>query len=625
MAVLKDISDWISDRSRESRILWLTAPAGSGKSAILQEIAEMFDESGGLAASFFFSRMADKRNKETHFIATIAFQFAISIPSARPFIEQAIRMDPSLFDKVMLSQMQHLVVEPLVRASLHPENGSPWPSLLVIDGLDECMGATAQRDILLVLKDALRRLEVSLPRLCVLIASRPEPAICEVFTEGLSSMTYHLVLDSHYKPDDDIALYLQSSFSDIYRRRHKYFPSMSSLAQPWPSKDIISFLVKKSSGQFIFAATVVRFVGADRKVPTAQLQIVMDICKSVNSSHHLSNPFVLLDELYAHVLCLSEDLERVLTYLGAIFHLSGSQTLSCDFLYPLLGLSREDLSLLFWDLHSIIHVPVSNTDQLHFHHASFSDFLMDKHRSGTLHIDEFKAHLYLLESCIRNICDALNTNPSSFEDGKLCALQYSLSFWSYHFVCANCIMNNIHPGKWKWSPDDSDISNLAKWWNFFAPACSSWLHHSAGLSLAPHSKVVDLPNNHGYLLNHKGLDKLILQLNGIIKQLIPISNGSTVNEANEHLVVPNLLKVTQDVEKQIVIYTGVDKAMKKLNRSIKIAFTLTPATTCKSGDQWDTIIWKICYFEKTTTMQYKINWTSQYVILAKWVFAESMS
>ena len=566
IAVLKDISDWILDRSRESRILWLTAPAGSGKSAILQEIAEMFDESGGLAASFFFSRMADKRNNETHFIATLAFQLAISIPSTRPFIEQAIRMDPSLFDKVLLSQMQHLVVQPLVLASLHPDHGSPWPSLLVIDGLDECVGATAQRDILLALKDALRRLEVSLPRLCVLIASRPEPAICEVFT-GLSAMTYHLVLDHHYKPDDDVALYLQSSFSDIYRRRHKYFPSMSSLAQPWPSEDTLSFLVKKSSGQFIFAATVVRFVGADRTVPTAQLQIVMDICKSVDSSRHSSNPFILLDELYAHVLHLSEDLERVLTYLGAIFHLSGSQTLSCDFLHPLLGLSLEDLSLLFWDLHSILHVPVSMTDQLHFHHASFSDFLMGKHRSGVLHIDELKAHLYLLESCIRNICDALNTSPSSFEDGKYHALQYSLSFWSYHFVCANCIMNGIHPKKWQWSPNDSDIKNLAKWWNFFAPACSPWLHHGIGLSLAPHPKVVDSPSNRGYLLHHKGLDKLILQLNPIITQLIPISNG-----ANEHLAVPkHLLTVPQEMEKQIVIYTDADIAMKPLERSIKVS------------------------------------------------------
>jgi hypothetical protein len=571
MAVLKDISGWILDRSRESSILWLTAPAGSGKSAILQEIAEMFDNSGGLAASFFFSRMADKRNNEIHFIATIAFQLSISIPSTRPFIEQAIKIDPSLFDKVLLHQMRRLVVEPLVHASLHPENGSPWPSLLVIDGLDECMGAAAQRDILLALENALRMLEVSLPRLCVLIASRPEPAICEVFTEGLSAMTYHLVLDNHYKPNDDIALYLQSSFSDIYRRRHKYFPSMSSLAQPWPSKDIISFLVKKSSGQFIFAATVVRFVGADRKVPTAQLQIVMDVCKSVNSSHHSSNPFILLDKLYAHVLCLSEDLERVLTYLGAIFYLSGSQTLSSDFLHPLLGLSLEDLSLLFWDLHSIIHVPVSKTDQLHFHHASFSDFLMDKHRSGALHIDELKAHSYLLESCIHNICDALNTNPSSFEDGKYCALQYSLSFWSYHFVCANCIMNGIHPEKWRWSSDDSDINNLAKWWSCFAPACNSWLHHSIGLALAPHSKAVDSPSNHGYLLNHKGLDKLMLQVNAIITQLIPISNSSTVNKANEHLAVPkHLLKATQEVEKQIIIYTDVDQGMDMLERSIKV-------------------------------------------------------
>ena len=57
-AVTKDITSWVLDDTKDTLILWISAPAGSGKSAILQTIAELFQDSGGLAASFFFSRTA---------------------------------------------------------------------------------------------------------------------------------------------------------------------------------------------------------------------------------------------------------------------------------------------------------------------------------------------------------------------------------------------------------------------------------------------------------------------------------------------------------------------------------------------------------------------------------------
>ena len=310
-AVIKDITSWVSDDSKDSLILWISAPAGSGKSAILQEIAELFHNSGGLAASFFFSRTAAQRQTEARLIATIAAQLAVSVPTTRLFISQAVLNDSSIFDKTLDVQMTRLVVEPLICASLRAGRSSLWPSLLLIDGLDECSDGKVQAAILRMLNEALLQLKHSLPSLCLLIASRPEPAICEVFEDELKETTYHLVLDDSYDPDRDIATFLQHSFSDIHRRKHTRFPSMSSLPLPWPSEDVISFLVKKSSGQFIFAATVIRFVDEDRKLPPAQLKLVFDICKSLDASQHKTNPFALLDQLYSHVLQSCDDIDRV--------------------------------------------------------------------------------------------------------------------------------------------------------------------------------------------------------------------------------------------------------------------------------------------------------------------------
>ena len=222
-AVLSDITSWISDHSKKTCILWLRAPAGSGKSAILQQIAENYYNSGGLTASFFFSRTATKRNRETSLIATLASQLATSIPATKPLIEGAIERDPSIFDRVLSKQMVRLVVYPLVYASLHPESGPPWPTLLVIDGLDECNGGDRQAEILRILRMALLQLKSSLPTLYLLIASRPEPAIVADFDDELSDITHRLVLDNTYYPDHDIAVFLRSGFADIFRRRHAHF------------------------------------------------------------------------------------------------------------------------------------------------------------------------------------------------------------------------------------------------------------------------------------------------------------------------------------------------------------------------------------------------------------------
>ena len=471
-AVLRDITSWISDDSKKTCILWLRAPAGSGKSAILQQIAENYYNSGGLSASFFFSRTATKRNRETFLITTLASQLATSIPATKPFIAEALERDPSIFHRVLSEQMDRLVVFPLVSASLHPESGAPWPTLLVIDGLDECNGEERQAEILRILRMALLQLRPSLPTLYLLIASRPEPAIVAVFDNELSDITHRLVLDDSYHPDRDIAVFLRSSFTDIFRRRHARFPSMSALPRPWPPEDVISFLVRKSSGQFIFPATVIRFIDVDRKIPTGQLQLILDICGSVDSSSFATNPFALLDELYSHALKSSQETERAISILGVIFYLAKNSSPTLEFLQALLRLEPEDITVIFWDLHSIVHIPDSDKDPIHFYHASLRDFLMDRHRSRNLYIDGSKAHSLLLKRCIQILVDF---HGGSTQEGTAVALQYSMDYWITHFNFGD----KLGPGTLDkvlegydletWLPLDSsvDVAAFRSWWNGF--------------------------------------------------------------------------------------------------------------------------------------------------------------
>jgi len=325
-----------------------------------------------------------------------------------------------------------------------------------------------------MLNDALLQLKHSLPSLYLLIASRPEPAICQVFEDELNKITYHLVLDDSYDPDRDIATFLRSSFSDIHRRRHTRFPSMTSLPLPWPSGDVISFLVKKSSGQFIFAATVIRFVDEDRKSPPAQLKLVLDICKSLDASQHKTNPFALLDQLYAHVLQSCDEIDRVLSFLGTIFFLDGYAPTPV-LLESLVSINFEDITLLLWDLHSIIHIPVSRKSPIYFYHASFRDYLVDRHRSKDLHIDEHSVQSFLLKTCMRHLC---NASYAAFSPESL-ALEYSRKSWYNHCIRGDSLKTgSLYTLLEKFKPlacqgsnikNQTTIPDLIYWWSFYGP------------------------------------------------------------------------------------------------------------------------------------------------------------
>ena len=464
-AVIKDIESWVLDDRKDTPILWISAPAGSGKSAILQTIAERFQKPKGLAASFFFSRTAAQRQTDAHLIATIAAQLAVSIPETRPFIDKAVRDDLSVFDKNLSVQMEHLVIQPSICASLQARTSSQWPSLLVIDGLDECTGGKVQANILRILNDALLQLKHSLISLYLLIASRPEPAICAVFEGDLKQATYRVVLDDKYDPDRDIATFLRSSFSDIHHRKKTLFPSKPSLPLPWPSEDVITFLVGKSSGQFIFAATVIRFVDEDRKLPPAQLDLVLGICKSLDASQHDTNPFALLDELYSHVLRSCDKTSEVLSLLGTIFFLDG-QAPTPVFLESFVG---TNITLSFWDLHSIIHVPASETDSIRFYHASFRDYLVDHHRSKDLYIDEHLAQSFLLTLCMRQLC-----NPT-----RSPAMDYSWKSWTNHYKrgdslkpgSLDTLLENFKPSAFQGSimGHQTTIPNVFYCWSIYDP------------------------------------------------------------------------------------------------------------------------------------------------------------
>ncbi|KAJ7461885.1 hypothetical protein FB451DRAFT_1139917, partial [Mycena latifolia] len=209
----------------------------------------------------------------------------------------------------------------------------------------------------------------------ILIAGRQEPQISQVFKEPGMTGLYHLL---DIRPSFmDIRNYLLSEFDRIH---HEHEETMASVPTPWPTWDILGDLVDKSSGYFIYAATIIKFIDDRDFRPTERLAAVVK-----NLPTEWGTPFQALDELYSQILQDSPFQSCMLNILCIIVHGSMLQ-LSTKKIEKLLGLNPGDVKLALRRLQSLLLVPQDETQFISLHHKSFCDFLIDPNRSGKFHI-----------------------------------------------------------------------------------------------------------------------------------------------------------------------------------------------------------------------------------------------
>ncbi|KDR70107.1 hypothetical protein GALMADRAFT_76504, partial [Galerina marginata CBS 339.88] len=235
--------------------MWLYGPAGAGKSAIAHTIAELCRANGILLASFFFSRSDPKRNNVRPLAASLAYQVAVNVPEARSLIESIVENDPAIFQQSFQAQFKALIVDPLMHINKLGIISRMIPYVIMIDGLDECADANVQRHILETTA-TLSSYGNSI-YLMFMFSSRPEQEIRLTFsTSAFEGVTTRIALADTYQSEADIRIYLEGSFSEM-KKTHL----QKELIPPtWPETNDISSLVDKSSGQFIYAATVIRYI-----------------------------------------------------------------------------------------------------------------------------------------------------------------------------------------------------------------------------------------------------------------------------------------------------------------------------------------------------------------------------
>ena len=377
-AVRQIILDWIRNESSASSFFWLYGPAGAGKTAILQAIAEFLcspSESGqNFGGSFFFSRGKQGRDQGHFLFSTIAYQLALNVPGLSQHVNRIMELKPALHTKSMDIQLQTLIVDAFQDLSPLPQRSY----LIIIDGLDECHDKATQQSILRLLREAITVHKLPLR---FLIGSRPESHIRVSFDEeSLYTLTHRVVLDETFNPSRDIRVILQDGFAKICAENS----ILSHVKQPWPEEGVIDLLVQRSSGQFIYAATVLRFVGADFCSPTKQLALVLKPDPTAFSD---------LDQLYTQILSVYPSSVNIVHVLGIISVSHGDLV---EVIEDIFGLEEGELKEMLRGLSSLVkdkHGERLNNDFTpyfipHFAHASFSDYLFDSSRSGRFHVNK---------------------------------------------------------------------------------------------------------------------------------------------------------------------------------------------------------------------------------------------
>jgi len=398
-----ELDNWEKSPINAATMKWVLAGAGEGKTALLLTFADLCREQKRSVGAFFASNRIADCSDGNRIIATLAVQLMQALPSTAKYINRALRDDLHLLSKGREVQMNALIVEPIKRIAKIMRFLSAitlgyitYPTLIVIDGLDEVTGKDIQVDLIKVIGNTMRN--VRLP-LRFLIASRPEPHIVDAIDKLRSQFPKDRLSIMDLREDTlihrDIRRYFKAKFEEI-RAKDPYLPP------DWPGEDVIDQLVDKASGQFIYATTIIPYIMFEYHSPAKRLAVIQGLLEKPPGDE----PYQNLDELYSLIVRNANrqaDMLRILALIIIINRLiatanapAGAFARLCSprKLGDILALENGDVRRCLRDMHSVINIGDDHSD-VQIYHKSFPDFLLDPKRSN-----EFAVKVEDVQDCL---------------------------------------------------------------------------------------------------------------------------------------------------------------------------------------------------------------------------------
>ncbi|TEB34375.1 hypothetical protein FA13DRAFT_83211 [Coprinellus micaceus] len=469
---------WI-EHGGEGKILFLSGPAGSGKTAIAGTIADECHSRGWLAGSFFFSAFSSipERRSKRALVPTLTYHLLhqATILLLKESILSSIDADKSVFEKNLVQQIRLLILGPVQHLGRAVDKRK-WPKVIIVDGLDECDADVGREydtegerrksqednhsEVLSALWAAAA--DPAFP-FRIIVASRPERSIQSFFSKpNVKAAAKIMFLDDNYDPTTDIETFLRASLIRIGLDNH--------LGEDWFSPGVPRLLAQEASGQFIYATTIIRFIGVSNIPPIHQLRCVLEWHRSRPDS---PNPFAKLDALYLAILNTSRDAILAAKWLRTIEYLDYPDPW---FVRALLESSPSETEFILGGLQSLVGLEdASGGPSFHFYHKSLLDCLGDSNRSAELYVDDEDLKVFLQERYYQILKDR---GPQR----ELRRSKITLGAF-FNFYQGNSV-GHFDPSR---GYTDSDVD----WWISLSSYCGSTCdhHHFSEMRESMHAKV----------------------------------------------------------------------------------------------------------------------------------------
>lgn len=197
-----EIQSWLEETA-ESRIVWFSAPPGSGKSVLSSHVVSHLREAGMLCQYFFFRSGDQSKRSPLAFMRSIAYQVARDIPAFKRILMELAAEGPTLQKADYKLVWQEIFESILFKLELSR------PLYWIIDALDESESSEA-------LLDLLRSLTGSLTHLRILIVSRKTERLTLALNRLSGDVTVRLVeKDGHDHNSNDIRMFAEKEIKHM--------------------------------------------------------------------------------------------------------------------------------------------------------------------------------------------------------------------------------------------------------------------------------------------------------------------------------------------------------------------------------------------------------------------------
>lgn len=197
-----EVQSWLEPKA-ETRIVWFSAPPGSGKSVLSSHIVSHLGEAGMLCQYFFFRSGDPSKRSLLAFMRSIAYQTARDVPAFKRHLMDLLADGPTL------QKADYKFVWQKIFECIFFKLELSRPFYWVIDALDESESSEAFLDLL-------RSLSGSLTYLRILIVSRKTERLILAFNQLSGCVTVRLVEKHGYDHNsNDIRMFAEKEIKHM--------------------------------------------------------------------------------------------------------------------------------------------------------------------------------------------------------------------------------------------------------------------------------------------------------------------------------------------------------------------------------------------------------------------------